>query len=147
MSKSQITQAELAAALQRILSGKTTRISPERKLSVKAVEEEAGLGNGSAYYYQDIIDDIKKVVIKSHRSTSIDNEYIDKLTNLRLKIKDEQRLKEQYRAELTEMRKRLILMANQHNQLSIIIQQYKDKVLALETGLPHIHIPYNDKDC
>lgn len=147
MSKSQITQAELAAALQRILSGKTTRISPERKLSVKAVEEEAGLGNGSAYYYQDIIDDIKKLVVKSHRSTSIDNEYIDKLTNLRLKIKDEQRLKEQYRAELTEMRKRLILMANQHNQLSIIIQQYKDKVLALEAGLPHIHISYNDKDC
>lgn len=146
MSKFQITQAELAAALQRILSGKTTRISPERKLSVKAVEEEAGLGNGSAYYYQDIIDDIKKVVVKSHRSTSIDNEYIDKLTNLRLKLKDEQRLKEQYRAELTEMRKRLTLMANQHNQLSIIIQQYKDKVLALEAGLPHIHPSYNDKD-
>ncbi|WP_323981643.1 hypothetical protein [Aeromonas media] len=146
MSKSQITQAELAAALQRILSGKTTRISPERKLSVKAVEEEAGLGNGSAYYYQNIIDDIKKVVVKSHRSTSIDNEYIDKLTNLRLKLKDEQRLKEQYRAELTEMRKHLTLMANQHNQLSIIIQQYKDKVLALEAGLPHIHLSYNDKN-
>jgi hypothetical protein len=146
MSKSQITQVELAAALQRVLSGKTTRISPERKLSVKAVEEEAGLGNGSAYYYQGIIDDIKKAGVKSHRSTSIDNEYIDKLTNLRLKLKDEQRLKEQYRAELTEVRKRLTLMANQHNQLSIIIQQYKDKVLALEAGLPHTHLSYKNKD-
>ncbi|MGL5128563.1 MAG: hypothetical protein ACRC7D_10475 [Aeromonas popoffii] len=147
MSKSQITQAELAAAIQRVLSGKTTRISPERKLSVKAVEEEAGLGNGSAYYYQDIIDDIKKVAVKSQCGTSIDNEYIDKLTSLRLKLKDEQRLKDQYRTELTKMKKCLALMASQHNQLSIIIQQYKDRVLALEAGLPHTHHSYDDKDC
>ncbi|PJG59783.1 hypothetical protein [Aeromonas cavernicola] len=144
MSKSQITQAELAAALQRILSGKTTRISPERRLSVKAVEEEAGLGNGSAYYYQNIISDIKKFTKKHHQNTIIDNNHIDKITSLRLKLKNEQRLKEQYRADLIKMKKCLVLMSSQHNKLSIIIQQYKDKIFHLESGMPYIH--HSDDD-
>lgn len=55
MSKSQITKVELEQALGRILSGKTHRVDPARKISVKAVEEEAGLSDGSAYYYKDIV--------------------------------------------------------------------------------------------
>ncbi|MBE3754781.1 hypothetical protein HJ201_09390 [Vibrio parahaemolyticus] len=65
MSKSQITRVELENALKRILSGKTERIAPNRKISVKAVEEEAGLGDGSAYYYKEVIDEIKKIGLKA----------------------------------------------------------------------------------
>lgn len=46
MSKSQITRVELEQALKRVLSGETTRVAPTRKVSVLAVEEEAGLANG-----------------------------------------------------------------------------------------------------
>lgn len=140
MSKSQLTRAELMAAMQRILSGDTKRISPERKLSVKAVEEEAGLGDGSAYYYQDIIRDIKKSIPK-HRHMSADSEHTDKINSLRLRLKNEQRLKEQYRTELMKVKEYLVHMSSQHNMLSVIIQQYKDKILALEAGLPHLHHP------
>uniref|UniRef100_UPI003CE754CF hypothetical protein n=1 Tax=Enterobacter cloacae complex sp. 280C5 TaxID=3395861 RepID=UPI003CE754CF len=51
MSKSENTLLKLEAALQRILDGQTKRIPDNRKLSVRAVEEEAGLGNGTCYYY------------------------------------------------------------------------------------------------
>lgn len=65
MSKSQITRVELENALKRILSGKTERIDPNRKVSVKAVEEEAGLGDGSAYYYKDVVATIKETALKN----------------------------------------------------------------------------------
>ena len=53
MKKSENTLLKLEAALQRIIERKTKRIPDHRKLSVRAVEEEAGLGNGSCYYYPD----------------------------------------------------------------------------------------------
>lgn len=68
MSKSQITKVELEQALGRILSGKTHRVDPARKISVKAVEEEAGLGDGSAYYYKDIVQKSKSPLSGTHRN-------------------------------------------------------------------------------
>ena len=135
MSKSQLTRTELAAALQRILSGKAQRISPDRKLTVKAVEEEAGLGNGSAYYYPDIVQDIKQAANKKSHSMLAANKDVDKLSDLKLKLRHEIRLKEQYRTELINMKARLALMASQHNQQSIIIQQYNDLNFALNIGI------------
>lgn len=140
MSKSQLTRAELAAALQRILSGEPLRVSPDRKLSIKAVEEEAGLGNGSAYYYPDIVQDIKQAATPPRQGTTTDDVDTERLFSLRLKLKNETRLKDQYRAELADMKTRFTLMASQHNQLSIVIQQYKDKVLAFEAKAM-IHAP------
>ena len=46
MSKSEHTKIQLLKALERILLQKPERISPEQKLSVRAVENEAGLGDG-----------------------------------------------------------------------------------------------------
>jgi hypothetical protein len=134
MSKSQLTRTELVAALQRILSGKAQRISPDRKLTVKAVEEEAGLGNGSAYYYPDIVQDIKQAANKKSHSMLAANKDVEKLSDLKLKLQHEIRLKEQYRTELINIKARLALMASQHNQQSIIIQQYKEQMLSLDIG-------------
>ena len=44
MKKSENTLLKLEAALQRIIERKTKRISDHRKLSVRAVEEEAEIG-------------------------------------------------------------------------------------------------------
>jgi hypothetical protein len=61
MSKSENTLLMLEAALDRISQGKPKRIPATRKLSVRAVEEEAGLGNGSGYYYPEFVQKIKQV--------------------------------------------------------------------------------------
>ncbi|HHF3273162.1 TPA: hypothetical protein ACPJ2Z_001280 [Vibrio alginolyticus] len=133
MSKSQITRVELENALKRILSGKTERIDPNRKISVKAVEEEAGLGDGSAYYYKDIVSTIKKTAINNSPRARNQNLYEEKITNLRERLANEKRLKEKYYKQAENYKKQLSEMASQHNQLALMIQQYQYKVAALES--------------
>ncbi|MDN3612616.1 hypothetical protein QWZ16_23760 [Vibrio ostreicida] len=72
--------------------GKTERIDPTRKISVKAVEEEAGLGDGSAYYYKDIVSTIKEAVIQNSPKARKQNLYEEKIANLRERLANEKRL-------------------------------------------------------
>ncbi len=60
MSKSENTLLLLEAALDRIAQGRAKRIPTTRKLSVRAVEEEANLGNGSGYYYPEFVMKVNK---------------------------------------------------------------------------------------
>jgi len=133
MSKSQLTRVELENALQRLIAGKTERISPDRKISVKAVEEEAGLGDGSAYYYKDIVQKIKDTAAEYSQHKSARNEHEAKIASLRERLQNETRLKEKYRSEVNELKEKLSAMASQHNQLALIIQQYQYKLSELES--------------
>ena len=133
MSKSQITRVELEQALDRLLSGKTERIAPNRKVSVKAVEEEAGLGDGSAYYYKDIVQKIKKAVVLNSPKIKAKNVYEDKISSLRERLNKEIKLKEKYRDQVEDYKELLVNMASQHNQLALMIQQYQYKIAELES--------------
>ncbi|HBM4683740.1 TPA: hypothetical protein LW148_003506, partial [Vibrio cholerae] len=133
MSKSQITKVELEQALERILSGKTQRVDPSRKISVKAVEEEAGLGDGSAYYYKDIINKIKDSAVRHSPKVKSKNLHEAKIASLRERLNKEIKLKEKYRDQIQEMKEQLATMASQHNQLALMIQQYQYKIVALES--------------
>lgn len=138
MSKSQITKVELEQALERILSGKTHRIDPARKMSVKAVEEEAGLGDGSAYYYKDIVQKIKDSAIQNSPKAKAQNAYEDKISSLRERLKKEVSLKEKYRAQVEELKGQIANMASQHNQLALMIQQYQYKISELESDIEQL---------
>ncbi|WP_281947338.1 hypothetical protein [Vibrio parahaemolyticus] len=141
MSKSQITRVELENALKRILSGKTERIDPNRKISVKAVEEEAGLGDGSAYYYKDIVQKIKDSVIQDSPKTRAQSASENKISSLRNRLNKEITLKEKYRDEVKELKNQLANMASQHNQLALMIQQYQYKVAEFEENMTRIKLP------
>ncbi|EGR1893237.1 hypothetical protein [Vibrio vulnificus] len=141
MSKSQITKVELENALKRILSGKTERINPNRKISVKAVEEEAGLGNGSAYYYKDIVSTIKETAINNSPKARNQNLYEEKIANLRERLANEKRLKEKYYKQAEDYKEQLSEMASQHNQLALMIQQYQYKVAEFEDNMTRINPP------
>lgn len=134
MSKSQITRVELENALKRILSGKTERIDPNRKISVKAVEEEAGLGDGSAYYYKDIVSTIKEAAINNSPKARNQNLYEEKIANLRERLANEKRLKEKYYKQAEDYKNQLSEMASQHNQLALMIQQYQYQVAELKSA-------------
>ncbi|MCG7491693.1 hypothetical protein MHN79_19630 [Vibrio sp. Of14-4] len=140
MSKSQITRVELENALKRILSGKTERIDPNRKLSVKAVEEEAGLGDGSAYYYKDIVSTIKKTALNNSPKAKSHNLYEEKIANLRERLSNEKRLKEKYYKQAEDYKEQLSEMASQHNQLALMIQQYQYKIAELRSGTKSIDL-------
>lgn len=131
MNKSQITRAELEDALKRILSDETERIDPNRRLSVKVVEEEAGLGDGSAYYYKDIVTTIKEAVIQNSPKVRKQSIYEEEISGLKDRLANEKRLKEKYYKQVEEYKNKLGEMASQHNQLALMVQQYQYQVAGL----------------
>lgn len=140
MSKSEHTKIQLLKALERILLQKPERISPEQKLSVRAVENEAGLGDGSAYYYKDIIKKIRDEINRSdEKAKFVQNELETTLiTKLRNSLQAEKRLKEKYRMEIIKLRKQLSLMAAQHNSMTLQIQLHMTKIAELESHVVKI---------
>lgn len=141
MNKSQITRAELEDALKRILSGKTERIDPNRRLSVKAVEEEAGLGDGSAYYYKDIVTTIKEAVIQNQPKVRKQSIYQEEISGLKERLANEKRLKEKYYKQVEEYKNKLGEMASKHNQLALMVQQYQYQVAELTHNVPLLNRP------
>ncbi|HDY84275.1 MAG TPA: hypothetical protein ENH74_01140, partial [Methylophaga sp.] len=125
MSKSENTRLELLSAIDRILSGDTVRIDAKRGLSAIAVEEEANLGNGSAYYYSDVIEKIK--LLKSKAITKKQAQQNSDVTKLREKLANEKRLKEKYRAEIASLKEQMAQMASTHNALALSNHQHLKK--------------------
>lgn len=135
MTKSEVTRARLEDALERILNKATTIVPSSQKLSVKAVEEEAGLGSGSIYYYKDIVEKIRAFKNQSHSISLIPEHSSDALSKLKLRLKKEIQLKRKYKNDLDELRNRLSNMASQHNSFALTIEEYKQRVAELEYQL------------
>ncbi|AIY63826.1 hypothetical protein [Pseudoalteromonas piratica] len=133
MSKSENTKLELLNAIERILSGNTIRIDAKRGLSIIAVEEEANLGNGSAYYYKDVIKKIK--LLKSKTITKKQALQNSDVTKLREKLANEKRIKAKYRNEITSLKEQMSLMAATHNALALSNHQFLKKINDLEAEL------------
>lgn len=55
------TLKRLEEALGRIIQGIPERIPLNSTLSVSAVEDEAQMGHGSAYYYPELVQEVKKI--------------------------------------------------------------------------------------
>ena len=133
MSKSENTRLELLNAIDRILSGNTIRIDAKRGLSAIAVEEEANLGNGSAYYYKDVIEKIKQ--LKSKVITKKQTQQNSDVAKLREKLANEKRLKEKYRDEVASLKEQMSLMAATHNALALSNHQFLKRITDLECEL------------
>lgn len=134
MKKSENTLLQLEAALQRILNGKTKRIPEHRKLSVRAVEEEAGLGNGSCYYYKEFKLKVQSEAAKIKASSSITPIESDS-QKLRFKRNEEKRIKIQYREQVDELKAMVAKMAAEHHQLSHALRKAHLKITQLENEL------------
>jgi len=116
----EMTRKKLLDALQRLVDGIPQRVDCKCKISIKSVQEEAGLSLGSAYRYPDIIDAIE--IEKSKQLLSKKNErkrtFSNDLSRLRQEKAKETALKEKYREELNEVKHRLDqVYAEQNMQL------------------------------
>lgn len=116
MSKSENTLLALESALERIKQGKTKRIPPNRKLSVRAVEEEANLGNGSGYYYPELVEKVKqaKTSIAIEKNESAQSE----IQVVRNKLNEQKRIKANFKAKYEEERDKLALFAAAQHHLN-----------------------------
>ncbi len=130
MSKSKNTLLALEAALERIKQGKPKRITTHRKLSVRAVEEEANLGNGSGYYYPDFVEKVKqtKAEIAACKGEIVQPE----IQNVRTKLKEQKRIKDNFKAKYEAERKKLALFAAAQHHLNDKMLQSLARIDELE---------------
>ncbi|MEZ8604627.1 hypothetical protein [Vibrio splendidus] len=121
MGKSENTLVALEAALDRIANGKPNHILKNRKLSVRAVEEEAKLGNGSGYYYPELVEKVKqtKAEIAAGNGEIVQPE----IQTVRTKLKEQKRIKENFKAKYEAEREKLALFAaSQHHLNDKLVQ-------------------------
>ncbi|NNN70760.1 hypothetical protein [Vibrio sp. 3-2(1)] len=121
MSKSENTRLALEAALERIKEGKPKCIPTHRKLSVRAIEEEAKLGNGSGYYYPEFVEKVKqtKAEIAAGKGEIVQPE----VQTVRAKLREQKRIKENFKAKYEAERKKLSLFAaSQHHLNDKLVQ-------------------------
>ncbi|EJC6859405.1 hypothetical protein MX819_003719 [Vibrio parahaemolyticus] len=130
MSKSENTLLVLESALERIKQGKPKRISTHRKLSVRAVEEEANLGNGSGYYYPDFVEKVKQT--KAEIATSKGEIVQPEIQTVRTKLKEQTRIKDNYKAKYEAEREKLALFAAAQHHLSDKLVQALARIDELE---------------
>ena len=106
----------LEAALERIIRGMPKRIPKSRKLSVRAVEEEANLGNGSGYYYPEFVAKVKAA--KSKISTDRGNLVVPEIQAVRAKLNEQKRIKTNYKEKYEAEKNKLALFAAAQHQLN-----------------------------
>ena len=116
MGKSENTLVALEAALDRIANGKPKHIPKSRKLSVRAVEEEAKLGNGSGYYYPEFVEKVKQTIIDIAGGKG---EYVQpEIQAVRGKLKEQKRIKSNFKDKYEAEREKLALFAAAQHHLN-----------------------------
>ncbi|CAH8187728.1 hypothetical protein D8T65_23910 [Vibrio vulnificus] len=116
MGKSENTLIALEAALERIAQGKPKNIPTTRKLSVRAVEEEAKLGNGSGYYYPEFVQKIKQTKAEIAKGNG---EYVKpEVDAVREKLNEQKRIKNNFKQKHQEANDKLALIAASQHHLN-----------------------------
>ncbi|ELA9299652.1 hypothetical protein QUO17_001477 [Vibrio parahaemolyticus] len=116
MSKSENTLLKLESALERIKQGKPKRIPTHRKLSVRAVEEEANLGNGSGYYYPEFVEKVKKT--KADIAKGQGEIVQPEIQTVRTKLNEQKRIKNNYKEKYEAERDKLAIFAAAQHHLN-----------------------------
>lgn len=116
MSKSENTLLALEAALERISLGKPKNIPKMRKLSVRAVEEEAKLGNGSSYYYPELVQKVKQT--KTDISKGNGKYVKTEVDAVRDKLNEEKRIKSNFKQKYEDTKEKLSLIAASQHHLN-----------------------------
>lgn len=139
MNKKDNTLLRLEAAIDRILCGETQRIAPSRKLSVRAVEVESGLGNGSAYYYTEIIEKITKLKKESNSPFTISSPKHQQ-GKWKQKALEAERLKNKFRDENNALKTlNAQIAADQYKQMSSL-RDALQRILELEKTIAGLNL-------
>lgn len=107
MSSTALTEARLDAALNRLLNGVPERVKRGGKLTLNKINNEAGLSHSYVHKFSDFVNranpQIEKYNLSAHEiETGMapdDSTQLDEVSRLKLQLKKEKRLKEQYRTE------------------------------------------------
>lgn len=118
--KKATTQESLSMALSRIVDGIPVNVPTTTRLSVSSVEKEAGLGNGSAYHYPDIVEMIKREVEKRTGRAAKTKAKAGDEGVLKDKLNEERKLKEKYKKEAELWRQKAESLAAQLHEMQAV---------------------------
>ena len=138
MIKSENTRLALEEAMIRILKGIPLRIASSRKLSVRSVEIEAGLSNGSAYYYPEIIETISKHKYQTSKPVA-SRSTVTEVAIWKEKTHEAERLKSKFRDECKELK--LLnsqIASDQYRQMSTL-REALQKIIELEKTIERLN--------
>lgn len=109
MQSRAITELRLQEALDRLLNNSPVNVKRSGKLTLNKINREAGLGNSYIHKFQDFVERIKPQIEefnKTYKQTQseiiLDESSPDEVSRLKVQLKKEKRLKEQYRTERDE---------------------------------------------
>ena len=110
MSKSEDTLIRLEMALDRIVKGEVKNIPNKKKLSARAVEQEAKLGDGSIYYYPKFVDKVKQVKKEIAESQGVICK--PRTVQLQDKLSKEKRSKENFKEKYNKASEQLAAISS-----------------------------------
>ncbi|EIQ9462818.1 hypothetical protein WDR71_003221 [Escherichia coli] len=138
MSKRDSTLLVLEEALARILNKTPLRVPQARKLSARSVEAEAGLSNGSAYYYPEFIEKISTLKHKSDPSVPLRSS-ASRMGKWKEKAQEAERLKSKFRGECNELKQlNAQIAADQYRQM-MALQEAIQKITELEKIIKNLN--------
>ncbi|WP_234262329.1 hypothetical protein [Klebsiella aerogenes] len=115
MNEKPLTLLRLEAAFERLSDG----LSPGKKLSIRAIETEACLGNGSAYYYPEFIKAVRARQTEIQEKDKAAGTGIKKVRGGEKDIAELVRLKRKLHDEVVELRKlNAQIAADQYRQMA-----------------------------
>lgn len=129
------TKIRIEAALERIIGGNPQRIQNTQKLSVSSVQKEAGLGQGSIYYYPELVEKIKRLVLEGKAKDSVDITPKNDVARLRQERNKEVQIKENYRDQVKELREQLAKAAADHHRLAYLVYERDKQIENLKIRL------------
>lgn len=133
------TLIRLEQALQRLVDGAPVKTKPDGRISLKRINDEAGLSSGGIYYYSSFVERAKKI-IQFNRQQSCDSKKEVNLARekkLRDQRDQQKRLKEKYKEQLDQIKKFSDQVIAHNAQLEFTLFEALEKISYLEQELAH----------
>ena len=128
--RSDVTISRLHDALERILGGNPLIVKPKKTLSVAMVEREAGLGVGTAYYYSEIIQNIKDTRQVNGKRKSTTKKYPKNVLNLKQEIENKS-------LKIQELQYHLEKKVQSEANLVFQLLRAQEKIRDMEIAIKH----------
>ncbi|MCG9705077.1 hypothetical protein HWA77_09545 [Photobacterium damselae subsp. damselae] len=131
------TLIRLEQALQRLLDGNPIKTKPDGRISLKRINDEAGLSSGGIYYYSSFVETAKKTIQLRRQQdrtgkTKVNNERLNKLREQREK---EKVLKEKYKEQRDNIKTFCDQVVAHNAQLEFTLFEALEKISYLEQEL------------
>ncbi|PSU01290.1 hypothetical protein [Photobacterium iliopiscarium] len=131
------TLIRLEQALQRLVDGNPIKTKSDGRISLKRINDEAGLSSGGIYYYSSFVETAKKKIQlrrqqDSTGKTKVNNERFNKLREQREK---EKILKEKYKEQRDQIKMFCDQVVAHNAQLEFTLFEALEKISYLEQEL------------